>query len=249
MSLDAATRLVTPAPRPGAEVSDTHYHVETSEGIDLLPRPIGVAPQALVYITDLYIRGLVMLVLMPGLVLLDKLGAGLGLLLTSVMTWWHVVLLEVLDQSRSPGRQMMGPCVVHDGGTPVGRASPLLRNLLRFADVPSFGYVLGLLCYLDHPAFKRLDDITVGILMVYREPELSRPSLPGVEPQLPPSPTSLEEQRAFLDLVERDAALSSAYREELAGILAEPLGVESACAQAEVGGIVRGFFSLRQESA
>ncbi|MFO6354284.1 RDD family protein, partial [Pseudomonas aeruginosa] len=32
MPPNAAARLVAPAPRPGAEVLDTHYHVETPEG-------------------------------------------------------------------------------------------------------------------------------------------------------------------------------------------------------------------------
>ncbi|MDU3292866.1 MAG: RDD family protein, partial [Pseudomonas aeruginosa] len=120
---------------------------------------------------------------------------------------------------------------------------------LRFADILPFGYALGLLCCLNHPAFKRLGDIAAGTLVVYREPELSRPSLPDVEPQLPPFPMSLEEQRAFLGFAERGAALSSARREELAGILAEPLGVEPVRAQAEINGIARGFLGLRQESA
>ncbi|EOD8972161.1 RDD family protein, partial [Pseudomonas aeruginosa] len=228
---------------------DTHYHVETPEGIDLLLRPAGVVPRALAYTIDLCIRGLIMLVLMLGLAFLGKLGAGLGLLLTFVMTWWYMVLFEVLNQGRSPGKQMMGLRVVHDDGTPVGWAASLLRNLLRFADILPFGYALGLLCCLNHPAFKRLGDIAAGTLVVYREPELSRPSLPDVEPQLPPFPMSLEEQRAFLGFAERGAALSSARREELAGILAEPLGVEPVRAQAELNGIARGFLGLRQESA
>ncbi|MGV8435388.1 RDD family protein, partial [Pseudomonas aeruginosa] len=87
---------------------------------------------------------------------------GLGLLLTFVMTWWYMVLFEVLNQGRSPGKQMMGLRVVHDDGTPVGWAASLLRNLLRFADILPFGYALGLLCCLNHPAFKRLGDIAAG---------------------------------------------------------------------------------------
>ena len=248
MPPNAAARLVAPASRPGAEVLDTHYHVETPEGIDLLLRPAGVVP-GLAYTIDLCIRGLIMLVLMLGLAFLGKLGAGLGLLLTFIMTWWYMVLFEVLNQGRSPGKQMMGLRVVHDDGTPVGWAASLLRNLLRFADILPFGYALGLLCCLNHPAFKRLGDIAAGTLVVYREPELSRPSLPDVEPQLPPFPMSLEEQRAFLGFAERGAALSSARREELAGILAEPLGVEPVRAQAEINGIARGFLGLRRESA
>ncbi|MNZ25343.1 RDD family protein [compost metagenome] len=215
--------------------------METPEGIDLLLRPAGVIPRALAYLIDLGIRGLLMLAMFMLLAFLGQLGTGLGLLLTFILTWWYMVLFEVLNQGRSPGKQLMGLRVVHDDGTPVGWSASLLRNLLRFADILPFGYTLGLLSCLSNREFKRLGDIAAGTLVIYREPTPARPQLPDVPPQLSPCPLSLEEQRAVMGFAERGASLSAARREELAGILAEPLGVPVGQAEARINGIARGL--------
>ena len=66
---------------------------------------------------------------------------GLALLLFLVQ-WWYMVLFEVLNQGRTPGKYWLGLRVVHDDGTPVGWTSSLTRNLLRFVDLLPFGYFL-----------------------------------------------------------------------------------------------------------
>lgn len=76
--------------------------METPEGIDLLLRPAGVVPRALAYLIDLGIRILLMLALFMLLAFLGELGTGLGLILTFVMTWWYMVLFEVLNQAARP---------------------------------------------------------------------------------------------------------------------------------------------------
>src|SRR5690606_30421521 len=111
--------------------------------------PAGVVPRALAYLIDLGIRILLMLALFMLLAFLGELVTGLGLILTFVMTWWYMVLFEVLNQGRSPGKQMMGLRVVHDDGTPIGWSASLLRNLMRFADILPFAYTLGLLSCLS----------------------------------------------------------------------------------------------------
>ena len=62
-----------------------------------------------------------------------------------------MVLFEVLNQGRSPGKQWMGLRVVQDDGTPIGWSASLLRNLLRFVDLLPFGYFLGAISCLQHP--------------------------------------------------------------------------------------------------
>lgn len=215
--------------------------METPEGIDLLLRPAGVIPRALAYLVDLGIRGLLMFALFMLLAFLGQLGTGLGLLLTFILTWWYMVLFEVLNQGRSPGKQMMGLRVVHDDGTPVGWSASLLRNLLRFVDILPFGYTLGLLSCLSSPAFKRLGDLAAGTLVIYRDPPPSRPQLPDIPPELAPWPLSLAEQRAVMGYAERAGQLSAARREELAGILAEPLGVAPERAEAHLNAIASGL--------
>ncbi|WP_315808013.1 MULTISPECIES: RDD family protein [Pseudomonas] len=224
-----------------APVLDTRYHVETPEGIDLLLRPAGVVPRALAYLIDLGIRILLMLALFMLLAFLGELGTGLGLILTFVMTWWYMVLFEVLNQGRSPGKQMMGLRVVHDDGTPIGWSASLLRNLLRFADILPFAYTLGLLSCLSNSAFKRLGDLAAGTLVIYRDPPPSRPQVSEAAPELAPWPLKLEEQRALMSFAERGTQLSAARREELAGILAQPLGIAPEQAEARLNRIASGL--------
>ena len=137
----------------------------------------------------------------------------------------------------------MGLSVVHDDGTPVGWSASLLRNLLRFVDILPFGYTLGLLSCLNHPAFKRLGDIAAGTLVVYRETTLSsRPPLPEAIPQRPPLPLYLDEQRALIAFAERHEQLSTARRQELATIVS-PLfdDADPAASEQALYGIAHGL--------
>lgn len=220
---------------------DTRYQVETPEGIDLPLRPAGLMPRALAFTIDLGIRGLVLGVLFFILAFFGELGIGLGSILLFVVSWWYMVLFEVLRQGRSPGKQMMGLRVVQDDGRPIGWSASLIRNLLRFVDMLPFGYAFGAVSCLQHPAFKRLGDLAAGTLVVYREQPVKRPALPQVQPLRPPFALSLNEQRAVLGFAERQAELSEARVNELATILATPLNVPPPRAVAELNGIARGL--------
>ena len=220
---------------------DTRHQVETPEGIDLPLRPAGLMVRALAFAIDLGIRGVIMGVLFIALAFLGKLGMGLGSLLLFAISWWYMVLFEVLRQGRSPGKQWLGLRVVHDDGTPIGWSASLLRNLLRFVDLLPFGYFLGALSCLQHPTFKRLGDIAAGTLVVYSERPLSRPQLPDAEPRRSPVPLTLSEQRAVLGFAERQAELSPARVNELAALLAQPLHISAPKAVSELNGIARGL--------
>ena len=220
---------------------DTRYQVETPEGIDLHLRPAGLVPRTLAFAIDLAIRGLILMAMFIVLGLLGKFGMGLGTILLFLVTWWYMVLFEVLNQGRSPGKQMLGLRVIHDDGTPIGWAASLIRNLLRFVDILPFGYTLGIISCLNHPAFKRLGDIAAGTLVVYRDAPLSKPLLAEAEPLPAPFPLSLAEQRAILGFAERGAQLSAARRAELAELLAEPLQVPAEQAEPRLNGIARGL--------
>ncbi|NQD95395.1 RDD family protein [Pseudomonas sp. CrR25] len=220
---------------------DTRYRVETPEGIDLLLRPAGLVPRALAFAIDLAIRGLALLLMFIVLGLLGQFGMGLATILLFLLTWWYMVLFEVFNQGRSPGKQMLGLRVVHDDGTPVGWAASLTRNLLRFVDILPFAYTLGILSCLNHPAFKRLGDIAAGTLVVYRDEPPVAPSLPPAEALRAPFALNLAEQRALLGFAERAQNLSGARRVELAAILAEPLQVPAEQAEQQLHGIARGL--------
>lgn len=218
---------------------DTRYHVETPEGIDLPLRPAGLMVRALAFAIDLALRGAMLGLLFMVLAFLGKLGAGLGSILVFVVSWWYMVLFEVLNQGRSPGKQWMGLRVVHDDGTPIGWSASLVRNLLRFVDMLPFGYFLGAISCLQHPTFKRLGDLAAGTLVIYREQPLTRPQLPDVPPRRAAFTLTLSEQRAILGFAERQGELSEARANELASILAQPLQVSTPQARAELNGIAR----------
>jgi len=226
---------------PGNAPLDTRYQVETPEGIDLPLRPAGLMVRALAFAIDLGLRGLVLGVLFVALAMLGKLGAGLGSILLFVVSWWYMVLFEVLNHGRSPGKQWMGLRVVHDDGTPVGWSASLLRNLLRVVDLLPFGYFLGAISCLQHPHFKRLGDIAAGTLVIYREQSHTRPELPEAQPHRPAFALTLTEQRAILGFAERQGELSRARADELAAILAQPLQVPAPQAVTELNGIARGL--------
>ncbi|MBT9268330.1 RDD family protein [Pseudomonas sp. MG-9] len=233
----------TAAPRkaPLNPPLDTRYQVETPEGIDLPLRPAGLMVRTLAFGIDLGIRGALLGVLFLALAFLGKLGMGLGSLLLFGVSWWYMVLFEVLHQGRSPGKQWMGLRVIHDNGTPIGWSASLLRNLLRFVDLLPFGYFLGAISCLQHPTFKRLGDIAAGTLVVYSERTLLRPQLPDAQPRSAPVPLNLSEQRALLAFAERQAELSPARVNELAALLARPLHIPAPKAVSELNGIARGL--------
>ncbi len=209
---------------------DTRIEIETPEGIDMLLRPAGLVSRSLAFGIDLAIRAGVIGILFMLLQLFDKLGMGLAAIAIFLVNWWYMVLFEVLNQGRTPGKRMLGLRVVHDDGTPVDWSSSVIRNLLRFVDMLPLGYSLGAVSCLNHPLFKRLGDLAAGTLVIYSD----RPALRPVVP-----PAGLDEQRAVLSLAERQGELSSARTQELAAILAEPLRIPADQAVLHVNGIAR----------
>ncbi len=238
-----------PSTQPSSPL-DNRHRVETPEGIDLLLRPAGLVPRALAFTVDLALRAAILLALFLGFGLLGKFGSGLSALLLFLVQWWYMVLFEVLNQGRTPGKQWLGLRVVHDDGTPVGWAASLTRNLLRFVDMLPFGYFLGALSCLAHPAFKRLGDLAAGTLVVYAERPSARPALPMVEAQRPPVELDRDAQRALLDFAERQASLSPERAQELAALLAEPLRLPAAQAVPGLLAMAQGLLrvTLKQEA-
>lgn len=218
---------------------DNCHRVETPEGIDLLLRPAGLVPRALAFAIDFTLRALIVVTL--GLLLgsLGQLGAGLSAIVVFIVQWWYMVLFEVLNQGRTPGKHWLGLRVVHDDGTPVGWGASLTRNLLRFVDLLPFGYFFGALSCLAHPSFKRLGDLAAGTLVVHRERSRAQPQLPDVAPAPSPVALSSDEQQALVAFSERHASLSPARRQELATLLAEPMGVPDSQAETRLHGIAR----------
>ncbi|WP_268797729.1 RDD family protein [Pseudomonas huanghezhanensis] len=235
------TSHATPRHAPQSAPLDTRLRMETPEGIDLLLRPAGLVPRSLAFGIDLLIRATLLGVLFVLLQPFEKFGMGLGALALFLVTWWYMVLFEVLNQGRSPGKQFMGMRVVHDDGTPIGWSASLLRNLLRFVDMLPFGYSVGAFTCFQHPSFKRLGDLAAGTLVIYRDAPIKRPELPDAASFVAPVSMTLDEQRAILSFAERQVSLSPARTHELAQILAQPLNASPDQAIARLNGIARGL--------
>lgn len=231
----------TPASLP----VDTRYRVETPEGIELVLRPAGLVVRSLAFAVDLLVRGLLLGVLLLALSMLEHIGIGLGAIVLFMVNWGYMVLFEVLNQGRSPGKLLMGLRVTLDDGAPVGWSASLIRNLLRFVDMLPFGYFLGAISCLQHPAFKRLGDLAGGTLVVYQDPPPSRPQLPETPACNAPFKLSLAEQRALLSFAERQRELSPERTQELANLLAEPLQVAPGQALTRINGIARSLMGAR----
>ena len=224
---------------------DTRYRVETPEGIELVLRPAGLVVRALAFAIDLLARGLLLGLLLLALSLLENIGIGLGAIVLFLVNWGYMVLFEVLNHGRSPGKLLMGLRVTLDDGTPIGWSASLVRNVLRFVDMLPFGYFLGALSCLQHPTFKRLGDLAAGSLVVYQDTPPTRPQLPEAPPCAAPFSLSVAEQRALLSFAERQRGLSPERTQELAGLLAGPLQVTPAQALERINGIARHLMGPR----
>ena len=218
---------------------DTRTPIETPEGIDLILRPAGLVVRALAFGIDFSLRAVIVAALFLLFSLFESFGAGLSAITIFLVTWCYAVLFEVLNQGRTPGKQIMGLRVIHDDGTPIGWSASLIRNLLRFVDMMPFGYSLGAVSCLHHPSFKRLGDLAAGTLVIYRGTPPQRPVLPEATPITAPFVLNLDEQRAVLGFAERQRQLSSERARELATIVAQPLQVRPEHAVTHLNGIAR----------
>ncbi|QWF16794.1 RDD family protein [Lysobacter capsici] len=202
---------------------DTYRHVVTPEGVALHLRAAGPLPRALAYVLDLIARIAIYMALYQVLTALFG-GAGYAILMlvTFVMSWFYMVLFEVLMQGRTPGKWALGLRVVAADGAPVGWMASFTRNLLRVVDALPVGYAVGLVTSLIDPWGRRLGDMVAGTLVVHaaRQQTLYEAQ---VAPALAPAIVLLQhEQAAVVAFAERAPRLTAARQAELAELV-EPL--------------------------
>ena len=220
---------------------DTQLYLEAPEGICLALRPAGLPVRMLAFTIDLLLRGALLALAGAAWLYLGKFGLGLASISAFILLWWYMVLFEVLNQGRSPGKQLLGLQVIHTDGTPVGWAGSLTRNLLRVVDLLPFAYGVGILSMLNNAHFQRVGDIAAGTLVVYQARTHQRAALPEVTASPLPFPLSLSEQQAVLSFAERHQQLSTQRSEELAAIIAPALSVSPPQAVTRLHAIARGI--------
>ena len=222
---------------------DLSIRVDTPEGIGLPLTPAGPLARTPAFLIDLLLR-LLLAAFTLHLATLGDLGVGLSLLLIFLITWWYMVLFEVLWLGYTPGKRLLGLRVVQLDGTPPDWGSSLLRNLLRLIDMLPFGYGCGILSSLASPRFQRLGDMVAGTLVIHDSSNARRLSITAPDTangRLPQQPLSGEEQSALLALAERQGSLSSARRSELTAILQPLLGCSESDCDREVSRLAAGL--------
>lgn len=201
---------------------DTYRTVETPEGVEFGLRVAGPAPRALAWALDCLIRLGVYFLLLMALAFAGDAGVGAFFLALFLGEWFYPVLFEVLRHGQTPGKRAFDLTVLHQDGSPVGWTASVLRNLVRFADFLPVAYGFGLVTMLASRDFQRLGDLAAGTVVVHREPEAAGTRVPPAEPERPPVPLGLEEQRVVIDFAERLGTWSDARADEIA-TLARPL--------------------------
>ncbi len=78
---------------------DTRYPDRDPRAWTCRWRPAGLVPRALAFGFDLGLRGLVMGILVVPLALFGNIGIGIRTLLLFLVSWWYMVLFEVLTRA------------------------------------------------------------------------------------------------------------------------------------------------------
>ncbi|PCJ33078.1 MAG: hypothetical protein COA90_01235 [Gammaproteobacteria bacterium] len=199
---------------------DTLCLVETPEGTDLHAEVVGLVPRVLAYAIDLFLRGLVLLVVSIILGILGKAGYGISLIIFFLLEWWYPVVFEVYRGGQTIGKKAFKIKVVNDDLTPIRLGPSLTRNLLRVADFfPSF-YVVGIISMMVTKRFQRLGDLAANTIVIYKEErQYDTHFLEDVTAITPVDNLTEVQQIAFINFALNRGQLSSARQDEVAEII------------------------------
>jgi uncharacterized RDD family membrane protein YckC len=165
---------------------DTTARIGTPEGIELTLRVAGPVPRGLAWLIDLFIRGVLLMLIGFAAGLLGQFGTAIMLLSLFFLEWLVPAWFEVNWNGATPGKRAMGLMVLHDDGTPVRWSAALTRNLLRAIDFLPFLYFIGWCAMVSNRDFKRLGDLAANTLVVYRDDKPKPLAIPQAPPSAPP---------------------------------------------------------------
>jgi uncharacterized RDD family membrane protein YckC len=204
------------------EIVDTIVAAETPEGILLELRPAGMCARACAFLMDGVIRLCAIYAVGMAAAFMGGVGLAFWLIFIFALEWLYPVVFELKTTAATPGKRVFGLRVVMDNGLPVTAAASFTRNLLRAADFLPFGYGFAILSMLLRRDNKRLGDIAAATLVVHqREPEPNaRVGLSSMEPVVPVTRLSQDDQAALIALAVRAPNLTSDRLDELAALAA-----------------------------
>jgi len=202
---------------------DTSLAMQTPEGIEYMLYPAGIVIRSCAWGIDCLLTGVALF----GFMILNSITAGITgtwffSIIGFILNWFYFVIFELVWNGQTPGKRIMGIRVTGSDGSPVTAKASFLRNLLRFAD-SFFGlYLIGFICMIFSPGFRRIGDWAGDTLVIYT----SRTRLParypvnlrntGVIPWLSGFPVQVPEKK--LRFEEKQAILMFARRYPLLGV-------------------------------
>ncbi|MFT0211907.1 RDD family protein [Pseudomonas sp. F1_0610] len=194
---------------------DNQITIETPEGVDLTFQLAGLLPRMNAFAIDTVFRCIPFIIFFM-FSSFSKFSEGFLLILYFLMSWFYMVLFEVLSKGQTPGKRFNKIRVIHDDGTNVTWSSSFIRTLLRAVDMLPFGYALGTISLLSNKNFQRLGDLAAGTIVVHITPAVIPHVIPQVEPIKPPVSLTPSEQQAILSFAHRINDFSFERQVELA---------------------------------
>jgi uncharacterized RDD family membrane protein YckC len=159
-------------------------NIETPEQVDLRFPIAGIGSRFLALLTDSFIQGVALFVMVLVFALIfssaKKLPGGTapsdtaakwlfaGIFLFYFLLYWgYFSLFEAFWNGQTPGKRLLKIRVIKDSGRQITLFEALARNLIRVVDaLPSF-YLIGVITMLCNREQKRLGDLVAGTIVVH----------------------------------------------------------------------------------
>ena len=227
-----------PRDAPAFEPLSNRTYLETPENVRLAFRLAGPGTRLGAYAIDFALRVVLFyaMAIAIGAILAPATGTGLTMgvfyVLAFVLEWGYGCFFETWWNGQTPGKRLFGLRVIKTEGYSIGFYDAMLRNLLRAADFFPFLYAAGFIAAASTPRMQRIGDMVAGTMVIReRRPEL-KGEIAGLVDYEPFSMSEFEHRyrpaertvEAIEALYRRKLDLSPARLDEIAMILAEPLG-------------------------
>jgi uncharacterized RDD family membrane protein YckC len=212
--------------------------LEIPENVRLGFRLAGPGTRLGAYLLDLGARSVALYVIVAvlSIALLPFAATGLptGVYLVAAffLEWGYGCFFETWWNGQTPGKRVFGLRVIKTEGYAIGFYEAMIRNLLRAADFVPLFYAAGFLTVMGNPRLQRIGDLVAGTMVVReRKPSLGG-ELEGLSDYSPFPPEAFRHRyrpsEKTLEIIEslfrRRFDLAPARLDEIASILAEPLG-------------------------
>ena len=213
---------------------DTSIRIVTPENISFQYQLAGPFRRLPAFLIDFSIRMAVVMAIGFLVQIFSLVSAGVALSMFSVLLfgleWFYGGLFETFMNGQTPGKWLMGLRVLRVDGQPINGMQAVMRNVLRSADLLSFGFA-GLICCAGTQRYQRLGDVVCGTIVVVEEKgwlwgmaKLDDERAVALAGYLPANvEISRSLGKALATYVERRLFFSPPRRREIARHLGEPL--------------------------